>query len=170
MPLWNHFVISKDDCVFFLRVLSISRYILEKERRQHCICTAQIISNAGRIPPSWYNSLWWAWACSLPRLRGHAQLDTLHTVALICTNDQPDAESSTWQHTTLTRDRQPCLRQDSNPQSQQTSGRKITRRTNEELLQGAKVGTFIMEEGVDICSMHSFFFTFFNFLCAACYH
>jgi len=33
------------------------------------------------------------------------------------------AESSTWQYAALTRDRYPCPRRDSNPQSQQVSGR-----------------------------------------------
>jgi hypothetical protein len=32
------------------------------------------------------------------------------------------AETSTWQHTTLTTERHPCLRWDWNPQSQQSSG------------------------------------------------
>jgi len=36
-------------------------------------------------------------------------------------SDQPDAETSTWQHTTLTR-RHPCTWKDLNPQSQQASG------------------------------------------------
>jgi hypothetical protein len=44
--------------------------------------------------------------------------DTPHSVGLLWTNDQPVAETSTWQHTTLTRDRHPCPRRDSNPQSQ----------------------------------------------------
>ena len=44
-------------------------------------------------------------------------------------SDQPNAETSTWQHTTLRRDRHPCPRQDSNPQSQQASGRKTKRWT-----------------------------------------
>jgi len=52
--------------------------------------------------------------------------DTPHSVGLLCTSDQPDAETPTWQHTTFTRDRCPCNRQDSNPQSQQTSGRRPT--------------------------------------------
>ena len=34
--------------------------------------------------------------------------DTPHSVRLLWTGDQPDAETSTWQHTTLTRDRHPC--------------------------------------------------------------
>jgi len=37
-------------------------------------------------------------------------------------SDQPDVETSTWQHTTLTRDRYPCSRQDSDPHSQQPHG------------------------------------------------
>ena len=34
--------------------------------------------------------------------RSHS--DTQHSVRLLCTNDQPDAETSTWQYTTLTTD------------------------------------------------------------------
>ena len=36
-------------------------------------------------------------------LRSHS--DTTHSVGHPCTSNQPDAETSTWQHTTLTRDR-----------------------------------------------------------------
>jgi hypothetical protein len=46
--------------------------------------------------------------------RSHS--DTPHSVGLLCTSDQPDVETSTWQHTTLTTDRHPCSRRDSNPQ------------------------------------------------------
>jgi len=42
--------------------------------------------------------------------------------------DQPDAETSASQHTTLTTDRYPFLRRDSNPNSQQASGRRPTAR------------------------------------------
>jgi len=45
--------------------------------------------------------------------------DTQHSVGLLWMSDQPITETSTWQHTTLTRDRSPRLWQDSNPQSQQ---------------------------------------------------
>jgi len=41
-------------------------------------------------------------------------------------NDQSVAEASTWQHTALKPDRHPCSRRDSNPQSQQASGRRPT--------------------------------------------
>ena len=52
--------------------------------------------------------------------RSHS--DTPHSVGLLWTSDRPVAEISTLQHTTLTRDRHPCLRRDSNPQSRQASG------------------------------------------------
>ena len=43
-----------------------------------------------------------------------------HSVGLLWTSDRSDAETSSWQHTTLTTDRQPCPRRDPNPQSQKT--------------------------------------------------
>jgi hypothetical protein len=55
--------------------------------------------------------------------------DTAHSVGLLWTSDQPDAETITWQHTTLTRDRLSCPRRDSNSQSYQTSGRRPTPET-----------------------------------------
>jgi hypothetical protein len=36
-----------------------------------------------------------------------SQSDTPQSVRLLCTGDRPDAETSTWQHTTLTTDRHP---------------------------------------------------------------
>jgi hypothetical protein len=51
---------------------------------------------------------------------------TPHSVGLLWTGDRPVAETSTWQHTTLTRDRHSCRRRDSNPQSQQARGRRPT--------------------------------------------
>jgi len=58
----------------------------------------------------WRNNPYWATAW---RLHAHTQLDT----TLLWTSDQPDAEISTWQHMTLTRNRYPCLRWDWEPQS-----------------------------------------------------
>jgi len=57
-------------------------------------------------------------------LRSHS--DTPHPVGLLWTSDQPDTEISTRQHTTLTGDRLPCPWRNSNPQSQQASGRRPT--------------------------------------------
>jgi len=42
-----------------------------------------------------------------------------HSVGILWTRDLPVAETSTWQHTTLKRDRHSCPRRDSNAQSQQ---------------------------------------------------
>jgi hypothetical protein len=56
--------------------------------------------------------------------RSHS--DTPRSVGLPWTSDQPVAETSTRQHTTLTRDRRPCPWRDSNPQSQQASDRRPT--------------------------------------------
>jgi hypothetical protein len=42
--------------------------------------------------------------------RSHS--DTPHSVELLWTRDQPVAETSTWKHTILTRDRHPCPRRD----------------------------------------------------------
>jgi len=58
---------------------------------------------------------------------------TLHSAGLLSTIDHAAAETSTWQHTTLTRDKPPCPQWDSNPQSQQASGswHRLTRETND---------------------------------------
>ena len=52
--------------------------------------------------------------------------DAPQSVGLLWKNDQLVAENSTWQHTTLTTDKYPRPRWDSNPQSQQASGRRST--------------------------------------------
>jgi len=48
------------------------------------------------------------------------------SVGLLWMGDQPDAENSTWQNTTSTRDKHPCRRRYSNPQSQQANGPRPT--------------------------------------------
>jgi hypothetical protein len=55
--------------------------------------------------------------------------DKSHCIDLLWTSDQPVAETSTWQHTTFKRIKYPCSRRDSNPQSQQASGRRPTHYT-----------------------------------------
>ena len=56
--------------------------------------------------------------------------DAPHSIGLLWTSDRPVPENSTWQHTTLTTDIQPCHPlppiRDSNHQSQQSSGHKPT--------------------------------------------
>jgi len=56
--------------------------------------------------------------------RSHS--DTSQSVGFLWSSDQPVVETSTWQYTTLITDRHPCSRWDSNPQSQQASGRRPT--------------------------------------------
>ena len=48
--------------------------------------------------------------------------DTPQSVAFLWMSDRSVAETSTWQHTTLTTDRHPCPWRDSNPRSQPASG------------------------------------------------
>jgi hypothetical protein len=67
-----------------------------------------------------FNGLTTPWGPRPPhcsRLHDHTW-DTPHSVGLLWTRDQPVAETSIWQHTTLKRDRHPCPRRDSKPQSQ----------------------------------------------------
>jgi len=51
-------------------------------------------------------------------------LDTRHSVGLLWASDQPKEEASTSLNTTLTTERRPFCRLESNPQSQQASGRR----------------------------------------------
>ena len=46
----------------------------------------------------------WDRASSMSWIHNHTQLDPPHSVGLLWTSDQPDAETSTWQRTTLTID------------------------------------------------------------------
>ena len=45
------------------------------------------------------------------------------------TSNQPVAETFTWHHTTLTRDKLPCPQRESNQKSQQANGRRPTSQT-----------------------------------------
>ena len=48
--------------------------------------------------------------------------DAPQSVGLLWTSDYPDAETSTWQHTTVTTEKQACPWRDSKPHSQRPSG------------------------------------------------
>jgi hypothetical protein len=52
--------------------------------------------------------------------------DTPHLVRLPWTSDQPDEETTARHHSTLSRDRYPCPRRNSNSQFQQASGHRPT--------------------------------------------
>ena len=49
-----------------------------------------------------------------------------HRDLCLTTHNTHNRQTSTWQHTTLTRDSHPCFRRDSNSQSQQARGRRPT--------------------------------------------
>ena len=66
----------------------------------------------------WPPHSWWGFLITLN--------DAPQSVGLLWTSDQLVAETSTWQHTTLTTDKHSCPRWHSNPQSQQASGRRTT--------------------------------------------
>jgi hypothetical protein len=51
---------------------------------------------------------------------------TQNSLGLPWMSDRPVAGTSTWQHTAFTRDKHPCSRRDSKPQSQKASGRRPT--------------------------------------------
>ena len=55
-------------------------------------------------------------ASSLSRFHYHTQ-ETPYSIGLLWTRDQPNAETSTWQHT-IPRNRHPCPMRDSKPRSQ----------------------------------------------------
>jgi hypothetical protein len=59
--------------------------------------------------------------------RSHS--DIQQSVGLLWTSDQPDAETSIWQHTTFTTGRYVCRRRDSNPQFQQPQTHALDRAT-----------------------------------------
>jgi hypothetical protein len=75
-------------------------------------------------PPSCSASIRFRVMASLCGAR-QSHSNTPHPGELLWTSDQLDAETSTWKHTTLTTNRS-YSRRDSNPQSQQASGRTHT--------------------------------------------
>jgi hypothetical protein len=74
--------------------------------------------------------------------------DTPHLVGLLWTSGHPVAKTCTWQHTTLTRDRHPCHRRDSNPRSQQASGRRPTPETARPLGSGLCAFSWYIWRGI----------------------
>jgi hypothetical protein len=66
-------------------------------------------------------------------VRDNPQPHSPHSEGLLRTSDGPVAEPSTVQHTTLTTDRHPCPRRDSNPQFQQASSHRPSHLTTRPL-------------------------------------
>jgi hypothetical protein len=101
-------------CLFYLFILSTKCIF-------NCCGSYSYIYIYIYFPP-WQTSPQLARASSLSRLDDHTAL----SVGLLWASDEPNADNSTWQHTTLTTERHTCHRRHSNPQSQQASGHRPT--------------------------------------------
>ena len=74
-------------------------------------------------------------------------LNAPHSVEFHWTNNQPDAETSAWQHTIFTTDKYPCPR-DSNAQTQQASGRRPTPQAARSLEPAKKLDSGAIKSGL----------------------
>jgi hypothetical protein len=99
------------------------RTLLDARCRRMLASASNIIRSSITFLP-WRNSPQWAKASSVLRILDHTQTPPL--AGLLWTSNQPDSGTYTWQHSTITRDRHPCPRRDSNAQSQQASDRGPT--------------------------------------------
>ena len=103
-------------------------YILQSVQGHSAIVLTVTINGMQEIHPVIYliflSSVTVDW-CLAPHVWGFyiTHNDSPQSVGLLWTSDQLVAETSTWQHTTLTTDRHPCPWWNSNPWSQQASGR-----------------------------------------------
>jgi hypothetical protein len=70
--------------------------------------------------------IYFLWHCSPARAMTTSSRpnDAPQSVGLLWTSDQFVAQTSAWQHTTHTTDKNPCPRSVSNPRSQQANGRR----------------------------------------------
>jgi len=129
----------------------------QHDKQPHRVCnqldillrSCQVILISKQIMPRYgkhiFNTLWGlilfphgTKACSGPRPPHYwgftiTLLYTPHSLWLLWMSHQPNTETSTWQHTTLTTDRHQCPLQDSNPQPQQVSSCQPTSQTSRPL-------------------------------------
>ena len=107
-----HFFVSVDDVLL----------IIHREKFNLFTCIVNLCDKVLHV-----NTFTWRYSPQRARVswsRFHDHTHT-HSVGLLWTSYQPDSETSTWQHTTLTRDRHSCHRRDSKPQSQEASDPQI---------------------------------------------
>ena len=99
-----------------VRTVSLSKLIVKCDlwRRRSYVCFNLIFIFRGSTAPVRLGLL------VVEVSRSHS--DTPRLVRFLRTSDQPGAENSAWQHATVLRDRHPCHRRDSNPQSEQANG------------------------------------------------
>ena len=105
------------------KCLGLWRFLLVEYAENHCAELDRMLINIFFLS---HSDLF----CLLVGVDGYCNIwshpDTPHSVEILWTSDQPNAETSTWQHTAIKRERHPCPRQDSIPQSQQAIGRRTT--------------------------------------------
>jgi hypothetical protein len=96
--IWRTVCIQTAGKYFFV-ILSDKTATHQRQASLH-LCTCKVI--IGTIPYKYTyifflrgNNPWWATASSLSRLHDHTQWDTPHSVGILWTSDQPDAENST---------------------------------------------------------------------------
>lgn len=101
-------------CVFVEEIMWAPYEKLEWDKMYPTLCSEDIKTLIFTVVLlALCNSLQWARATSLSRLPDRTHWNTIHLVGISRKSDQPDAEISSWQHTTVTRDRHPCHRQNS---------------------------------------------------------
>jgi hypothetical protein len=105
-------------------VLAIKLSSTDKSKLNSCFTKSSPLTHLYFYTFLWLNSPYWAGS---PHCRDsvitprHTTLGYDSSVRVISS-----LQTAIWQHTTLTTDRHPCRRQDSNPKSQQASGRRST--------------------------------------------
>jgi hypothetical protein len=121
----NDITISRCLISYMFRLLTA----VLRENNYHKVIILMLVYHLFNIKLRWYLNQWFFFPMARQPLGGLGHLifwgftithslDTPHSVGFLWTRDQLVAEISTWQHTTLTRDRHPCHRRDSNPKFQ----------------------------------------------------
>jgi len=132
--VWTSIIDSEASCIKFLFCVSLfqrgKRRVSAWKCPQPLVFTTFVMHRLGPTLPChvffFTKAQQWAKASSLSRNYDPPHSDTPHSVGLLWTSDQPDTETSSWQHTTFTADKHPCPQWDSNPQSLKASGRRYT--------------------------------------------
>ena len=73
--------------------------------------------------------------------------ETLHSIGLLWMNDEPATQTSTWQHTALTRDKHECLRRYSKLQIQQARADPCPRPRNHWDRKSGKIAALVLNFG-----------------------
>ena len=95
MPFWP-VVTGMSRWLNWFRELIVSRYVI-----WHQEYSSPVIDEWSMSTEHW-------WIFVFVARQPRAEQGTSHSLGLHWTSDQPDAETSTWQHKTLTRHRHPC--------------------------------------------------------------